>query len=248
MPRPKSPAVVEEDNVDLTNPVNRIADVGLPAGRSSKKVDVGGITIPRIEPAAFDIDIVGDTPLVVNSWSRKAIQQILDKQGKKANRGKEAKDPQADFMGSRYISTDGWDGVPAGGMKGCLVNACRGVDGLPMTLAKRMIFVQGEGMTESGTELVRIHSKEGPVLYTHPVKIPSGADIRHRAMFKDWRIRLSIRYLANILSQEQVLNLLELAGFIEGLCEHRPGCPQNNTGNFGRFHILRNEDLAVAAK
>ncbi len=200
------------------------------------------VVIERIKPRIIQVEVVGVTPLVVCSWSDKAKRQMLDKQMKKARAAKEAKDPQADFMASRYISTDGWDGVPASGVKGCLVNACRAVDGLPMTLAKRMMFVQSQGQTAAGLGLVRVYGE--PEKHEAMVRIDNGgtADIRYRAMFRKWSIKLDIEFLSNVISPEQVLNLLELAGYVEGLCEHRPGSPKSNTGDWGRFRIRREED------
>ncbi len=197
--------------------------------------------IERIQPKIVEVEIVGMTPLLVCNWSDKARRMMLDKQMKKATRGKEAKDPQADCLASRYISTENWDGVPAGGVKGCLVNACRAVDGLPMTLAKRMIFIKGDGVTEKGQSLVRIYGKHE--MHEGMVRIDSGtADIRFRAIYREWSMKLAIEFLASVISAEQVCNLIELAGFVEGLCEHRPGAPKSNTGDNGRFAIKREEE------
>jgi hypothetical protein len=196
------------------------------------------ILIERVQPKIMELEIVGFTPLLVCAWSEKAMNMMLAKQQKKATRGKEAKDPEADYKASRYISTEGWDGIPAGGVKGCLVNACRAVDGLPMTLAKRMIFVRGQGRTAEGQELVRIYGEHK--MHKAMVRIDNGgtADIRFRAIYPQWSVKLELEFLANVVSAEQVANLVELAGFIEGLCEHRPGAPKSCTGNNGRFRIL----------
>jgi hypothetical protein len=204
------------------------------------QVPPGGVitVIPQIEPRFIEIEVVGTTPLLVCAWPDKARRMILDKQMKKANKSREAKDPEEDYQNSRYKSTDGWDGVPASGVKGCLVNACRAVDGLPMTLAKRMVFVQSQGVTAKGQELIRIYGE--PEMHEGMVRIDMGtADIRFRAMYRKWSLKLGIEFLANVVSAEQVVNLVELAGYIEGLCEHRPGSPKSNTGNFGRFRIRR---------
>jgi hypothetical protein len=199
------------------------------------------IVIPEIEVKVIDVPIIGISPLVVNAWSHKAKEQMLAKQMKKATRTKEAKDPEANYEASRYISTDGWDGVPASGLKGCLVNACRLVDGLPMTLAKRILYVMGQGMTKDGQDLVRIHGE--PRMHEGMVRLESGvADIRHRAMYEKWSMILPIRFPANTISAEQVCNLVELAGTCEGICEHRPGSPKSCTGTWGMFRIKRADD------
>ena len=198
------------------------------------------IIIERICPKILELEVVDLTPLLVCAWSTKAIQEMLDAQTKKAKKKKEAKDPEAAYRASLYTSTEGWTGVPAGGVKGCLVNACRAVDGLPMTLAKRMIFVRGQGATAGGQQLVRIYGEHQ--IHRAMVRLPNGmADIRFRAVYPEWSMKLEIEFLANVISAEQVANLVELAGYIEGLCEHRPGAPKNNTGNLGRFMVKRSD-------
>lgn len=200
-----------------------------------------GIVIPRIQPKVIEIEIVGTTPLIVCAWSEKAKRQMLDKQMKKAKTAKEAKKPEEDYKNALYVSTEGWTGIPAGGVKGCLVNACRGVDDLPMTIAKRMLFVQAQGYTKDGQGLVRVYGEHE--MHQAMVRIDNGgtADIRFRPIYREWSCKLQIEFLPNILSAEQVCNLLELAGFVEGLCEHRPGAPKSNTGNNGRFCIKRKD-------
>ncbi len=207
-------------------------------GRKATKPapDSVGVVIERVQPQILEIEIVGLTPLLVSAWSQKAKQQMLDKQMKKAAKAKDAKDPEQCYRDSLYVSTEGWTGIPAGGVKGCLVNACRAVDGLPMTLAKRMLFVRSQGVTAGGLGLVRVYGEHQ--MHEAMVRLESGtADIRFRAIYPTWSAKLEVEFLGNVISAEQVCNLIELAGYIEGLCEHRPGAPKNNTGDKGRFHI-----------
>lgn len=226
-----------------TSQVNRIS----PNGQAEASAHEG-IIIEPIAPSIVIIPVVGLTPLLVCAWSQKAMQMMLDKQMKKAKRGREAKDPQADYLASRYISTDGWDGCPAAGVKGALVNACRAVDGLPMTLAKRMLFVRGQGVDKKdGRALVKIEGE--PKLHQAMVRLETGvADVRFRAIYEKWALTLEIEFLSSVISAEQVANLVELAGWIEGLHEHRPGSPKSCTGDNGRFQIKRDEMEVVGAK
>lgn len=198
------------------------------------------LLVPKIDIGILEVWIEGITPLLVCAWSVKAKEMMLAKQMKKARNAKEAKNPQQNYLDSLYVSTEGWTGVPAGGIKGCIVNACRAVDSLPMTYAKRFIFVQSQGKTKEGQELVRVHGEHR--MHEGMVRVAKGvADIRHRALYEKWSIFLQIQFLKNILSAEQVGNLIELAGFCEGLCEHRPGAPKSPTGNFGCFRIRREQ-------
>jgi len=220
--------------------IDAIRNGNAPTATTPAAAETTVVSIPQIEPKILLVPIVGITPLLVCAWSHKAKQQMLDKQMKKANRGKAAKDPEADYLASLYVSTEGWTGIPAGGVKGCLVNACRAVDGLPMTLAKRMLFVRSQGVTKDGQQLVRVNGEHK--MHQGMVRIDMGtADIRFRGIYDTWSMDLEIEYLANMISPEQIANLIELAGFVEGLCEHRPGAPKSNTGSNGRFKIRRED-------
>lgn len=197
------------------------------------------IVIPPPNIQVIKVPIVGTTPLVVHAWSVKARRMMLEKQMKKAAGPKEAKDPEADYQSSRYVADAGWDGVPAAGFKAAMVGACRAVDDLPMTVAKRMAFVLADGRsTAQNVDLVRIHGE--PRMREDMVRLESGvADIRFRAEYPDWSAVLTVEFNAGIISAEQVVNLLSLAGYSEGVCEWRPSAPKSSSGSCGRWQVKR---------
>ena len=200
------------------------------AGQSESLVVT--IPAPKVEVASFPI--TGETPLIVHRWSEKAKRAMLDKQQKKATLRKEAKNPEEDFQQSRYVSSEGWDGFPAGGFKASLVGAARqaGKD-LPMTLAKRLVFIVADDAT---TGLVRIYGE--PTMRDDMVRLETGvADIRFRAQYWPWSAILQVRYNASIISQEQVANLVMLSGMSEGIGEWRPSAPKSCSGDFGLWRI-----------
>ena len=43
------------------------------------------IELPRLNLQTINITLLGDSPLIVHAWSRKAKQEMLDKQMKKAS-------------------------------------------------------------------------------------------------------------------------------------------------------------------
>lgn len=195
------------------------------------------INIPRPRIEEISIPIIGTEPLIVHAWSQKVKQAMLDKQMKKPVASKEAKDPQRDFEDSRYIADEGWDGFTAVGFKASLVGACRQVEGLPMTLAKRLLFVQADGRsTLHSSGLVRIHGE--PRMRQDMVRLDTGvADIRFRAEYFPWKATLTIRFNAGVISAEQVTHLVILAGMSEGVGEWRPSSPKSATGNYGLWEI-----------
>lgn len=189
--------------------------------------------IPAINIQHMVVTLIGDSPLIMHKWSEKAKQEILDKQTKKANKKKEAKDPEKLYKESMYEMPEGSItkyGFPAVGVKAAAVGACRSIDGLAMTQARSFFHID--------CELVPIFGD--PIMREDMVRIGNGvADIRFRGEFKEWYTQFVVNYNADNLSPEQLLNLFQIGGFSSGLGEWRP---QKN-GQYGRFRIATEEDI-----
>lgn len=191
------------------------------------------IEIFRPETATIDIPIVGTSPLIMHAWSAKAKQMILDKQMGKPTPKKEPKNPDDDFNGARYISAEGWDGMPASALKAAMVGACRQVANLNMTLAKRLFFVEADDPLQN---LVRIYGE--PEMRQDMVRLETGvADIRFRPQYWPWRAVVRVRFLSNMVSISSIVNLLALAGESEGIGEWRPSAPKSSTGTYGLWRV-----------
>jgi len=197
----------------------------------TRKAAAGPIAIKPLDVRVTEIEVVGKSELIVHQWSEKAKRQMLDKQMGKAQPKKEKKDPEADYEASKYRLPDGGCGFPASGFKAAIVGACRLFDGLTMTQVKVCVRVLGE---DDG-ELVRIVGE--PRMREDMVRLESGvADIRHRAGFPEWRAKLRIRHIANVVTDEILLNLVSAAGE-GGVGEWRPSAPNSVTGSFGCFEV-----------
>lgn len=194
-------------------------------------VEIKPLNIQRIE-----VEIIGDTELITHRWSDKAKQMMLDKQMKKAKTGRAAKDPEQDYRDSMYLLDDGRYGFPAAGFKAAIVGACRMFDGLPMTKAKVAVRVEGE-INKYGEQLTEIASQ--PRMREDMVRLETGvADIRYRAGFWPWSAKLKITFNADVISLEQLYNLIDAAGF-GGVGEWRPSAPKSATGSYGCFRVAR---------
>lgn len=68
---------------------------------ATKKVE-SKIEIPAMDFRMATLHVVGDSPLIVHAWSEKAKRMMLEKQMKKATKGKEVRDPFAEFLDSLY--------------------------------------------------------------------------------------------------------------------------------------------------
>lgn len=191
------------------------------------------IIIPTPEIATITVGIRGVSPLIMHAWSAKAKQMMLDKQMGIPVPKKQAKSPEDDYNGARYISAQGWDGVPATAFKAAMVGACRLVDNLNMTLAKRLFFVEAD---DAASNLVRIYGE--PEMRQDMVRLETGvADIRFRPEYNPWRAAVTIRFLNGIIKPSAVVNLMALAGMAEGVGEWRPSAPKSATGTYGMWEI-----------
>lgn len=186
------------------------------------------IIIPELNIQSFQIKIKGLSPILFNKWSEKAKQMILDKQMKKAssNKQREAKDPEADGEATFYKNSKGEICIPAICLKSAIVGGCRSIKDLPMTVAKGAIFVLGDE-----DELIKMEYKSKKIQSDMVRVATGGADIRFRGRLDDWYFIATVQFNADVISAEQLVNLINVAGWACGLCEWRP----QKGGNLGRF-------------
>ena len=194
------------------------------------------ITAPKIR--TLRVRIKGTAPFVQLRFSEKAQKAMLDKQlnpvAKKRGGQREAKNPDELFEGAMYRTVDGEYGIPASSFRNAMIRACSLV-GYKMTQAKMSIFIKADGVDAfDGTPLVFINGTPEPVM--HPVRNATGvADIRVRAMWREWEADLVIEYDADQFQEEDVANLLLRAGIQVGVGEGRPSSKNSAGMGWGTF-------------
>lgn len=215
---------------------------------ATKKESVG-IELPKLDIRMMDVVVVGDSPLIVHAWSEKAKREMLNKQQKKARGAKEAKDPQGDFEASLYRLADGGYGFPSIAFKTAAVTACTSIAGVMKIEARQAFHIIGEDVDVTGVfpgtmarhNLIRIEGGT-PKMREDMVRVGMGtADLRYRAEFANWHAKLLVRYNGNVLSEEQILNILNVAGFGVGVGEWRP----EKDGMSGMFHVATEADIVA---
>lgn len=214
------------------------------------------ITLPKIETGLVELNIVGDSPLIVHRWVPKAKQEILDKHMKKAKSGRDAKVPLVDFAESLYFldenlhaydepskvlgvtSSTTYDdilpalkkgkyGFPTVAFKSCALDAGYQQGVIAKkTTARGAFFIIGELAVIEGIPTMREDMVQVGAM-------SKTADIRYRAEFREWKTKLLIQYNKKAITPEQIANLLNYGGFSNGVGEWRP----EKDGLFGRFHV-----------
>lgn len=201
------------------------------------KVELKPIQIKKAK-----ITIKGVSPLIVNNFSEKSRQQILDAQMKKTKE-KTLRNPIEDFMRANYWLTpmpeefteDAFEnalkegarfGFPAKGIKASIVS---GAYRNGMTKDKVSLY----GAFLIPQELVEIKFEE-LIMREDYVRIAhGGTDVRFRPEYKNWTMTFEIQYNENCYSLEQIINFINLGGFSCGLGEMRT----EKGGNFGSYEV-----------
>jgi hypothetical protein len=107
-----------------------------------------------------------------------------------------------------------------------------------MTLAKMAVFVLADGEdVESGQPLVKIHGGK-PERFTTYVRLADGSpDIKSRARWKKWHIRLRVEFDLDMFSIDDVANLLTRVGRQVGIGAGRPFSKTSCGQDWGRFSL-----------
>lgn len=209
----------------------------------TKKADASGtIELRRLPIERVQVRIIGLAPLIPHSWSEKSRRMMpghpdggtirMEKKGIRV--------PKEEANSCVYWLDDGRPAMPATAYKAAMVGACRLFDRPTMVEAKQLFFVEGE--LQGTDQFVPFSYKGEPVLREDtPRNANGGTDLRYRYAFFPWWATLTIRYLANNISAESIITLVDAAGS-GGIGDWRPSAPRSSTGTFGVFRVMSEEE------
>lgn len=173
------------------------------------------------------VPIQGITPLLMNRFTKEVRKSIEDAQQGTAKRGKAPRDPEAEFKASQYRTESDELYVPGVAFKEAMVRAAKAT-GMAMVDARTAFHVVGQ-------ELPLVCSE--PYMRSDRVVIGRGTtSMAYRAAIDEWEVEVPIRFNARAISAEQLVNLLQLAGFGVGILAWRVECK----GSFGMFEVNTN--------
>jgi hypothetical protein len=219
------------------------------------KAATTSVVVPELRIRTMEVAVLGASPLIVHAWSQKAKLEMLGKQMKVAKGAKEAKDPWQDFQDSLYRLPGGGYGFPSVAFKAAAVTACTSVADMTKIAARQAFHIVGEQISipsayehngrrmEARYDLVRIIAGE-PEMREDMVRVGMGtADLRYRGQFWPWAARLNVSYNEGVLSEGQIMNLINTAGFGVGIGEWRA----ERDGTYGRFHAASAAEMSIVA-
>ena len=174
--------------------------------------------------------------LVTHVFAEKAKAEIRDRQQKKAKKAKEERRPEEEFLAARYVDGKGRECVPLTAIKKALVSAATAFDDLTKVALRQAIFVSATGSPES--DLVPILNNDGTPavgkMREDAVTIGMGKrGLTYRPAYPEWNLKVTIEYNMRLVSEEQLLALVDQAGWGVGICEGRP--EKSSALGWGRF-------------
>lgn len=181
----------------------------------------------------LEVTIRGLAPLIVHGWGTKAIREMLQSQRmtkeekKLAKQNREAKDPEADFEGAKYLR-DGKDSFPSVAVKKAMVDAGYAL-GISRAVVRQAVFIVGDYFEIKHERCVMREDtvRVGPFTNRQ-------ADLRYRPEYQGWSADLVFRFREDMIDREQLVALLQNAGFSVGIGEWRP----QRDGQFGTFEVV----------
>lgn len=213
-----------------------------------KKATAEVIEIRPIQIKTFTVHIVGDTPLIMHSWSEKAKREMLEKQMKVTKtKSRDAKNPVEDFIRSMYWLSHMPEEMTMDAFEEAIANGAR--FGFPITAfkqaaisaayrmgwAKDKMSMRGAFFIDGDENQMLEIKSDAPIMREDMVKVGMGtADIRYRGEFRNWSADLNISFNENgQYSPEQIVNIINAGGYVCGVGEWRP----ERDGQYGMFHV-----------
>lgn len=202
-----------------------------------------------VEPEVKDINVTlkvktitvpirGIAPLIVSKFDEKSKQQIAESAPGKAKQAKRVVDtPEQQYEKSIYYLADGKTyGMPAVAFKAAMVRAGQAAYDMQMVRTRTLFHVLADDESNCIAINGTPHMREDMVRVGTMNKVASP---RYRACFDDWSAVLNITYLDGAISEEQIVALVNAAGFCCGVGEWRP--EKCNSGSFGLFQVVNSK-------
>ena len=190
------------------------------------------IVIPPIKMGRLEVEIVGDTPLLMNAFGKKIQEQMKKRysDGVKEPRGKAAPPDEELYEAAMHYTEDGKPAYPGGGMKKAILVAARALDldVNAMRQIKSGMYVVDALIVIKGEPRMRVDWGKNSGRNRSPRRIV-------RAEFPEWSARVRITYDSDIHKPEQIINIINRAGVYSGWGEWRPSSAR--PGTFGMFHV-----------
>ena len=185
------------------------------------KTKMESAELPRIkslQQKQMKFRIIGTSPLVFNSMSRKAREALFI--GAKRKTAKEKQDikhnPELEFQDSLYTQGQGtaYLSFPSTGIKRGMATAALETEGVTKASINRGIYLPEEHVNIWGKPYMFMSVVRSSDMNRTP-------DIRTRGKLPRWCTEFTVRYIVPTFNQTEIASLVMNAGFLCGLGDWR---------------------------
>ena len=188
------------------------------------------VKIQDIQRAVMMLDIEGISSYIPHQWDEKNRKMMRDKKMGKKTKTRAACDPSAEADAGTYRDLDGNPGIPATAIKNACISAAHKDLGVPKTVIRQALFIVTDQSNVVPITYDKCEMREDVVRVGM-----SSADLRYRNEFFGWRASIKVEIDREWLQPQDVVALLNRAGFGIGVGEWRP---EKGSGVHGRFKVV----------
>lgn len=203
-------------------------------------------------PPVYDvstIELFGYTDLIQERFSVKIRDKITAKHKGENVGPKEIRNPKAEYEELKYKLPDGRDGMKAAAFEQAAIWTAYtlGIKAKEVKSSMRMLdgLVPLLGWEEKRGALIRTPAAPVRMVEDYGKDARGGARIMFRPYYTGWRVIIRIQHRPEILSLQQIIDLLNHAGFSSGVGAHRPSSPKKSGPN-GMFSASAEQAVKMA--
>jgi len=186
------------------------------------------INVPMLEKEHIKVKIIGTTPLLMEKMDMDVVERYNLKKGKKMSE-KDDKLEEEKYDAKKHFTDNGKLGYPSTAFLKGMTEVAPYIDGLDKKRVRGSIRIIGDIIPIQFKEELRdVRWGKTSGMSKAPRKII-------RPKFTEWSCELNIVYNAQNISAEQVVNLLNWAGFQMGIGGFRP----EHSGTFGQYEVKK---------
>ena len=211
----------------------------------AKKVDKqasASLDVIELRMARMGLCVLGRTPMIMNRFDQKAQRELLLPSLPKntAERASTLKhDPVAEYRGAIYknrnLKEPAAIHLPLNAFAKAIASAAVDIPGATRAQIERLTTVTTVNINLFG--LPRLFTTM--VRNSDPRRTP---DMRTRAIFPEWACEIEVEFVANLIKERSIANLLAAAGAIIGIGDWRP----QKGGSYGKFAVVAHGDKHYA--
>ena len=191
----------------------------------------GRIRLKPIDRVGVTMRINGVSPLIQHQWGEKALAMMRDKHAGKKTKNRDVRDPEQEGKDAMYKTDDGSYGIPAMAIKSAVITAAHQDIGVAKTLVRKALFI----ICKDSGKILKMECDEPVIKEDCVILNKKSADLRYRPYFYRWSVMLTWEMDGQLLQVDDLVNLVDRAGFGVGIGEWRP----EKDGEYGRFEVDR---------